>query len=52
LLSGAIHAEAGEREAARQSLLRATMISPLHVVAQVARRPSALGWMARGWLGA
>jgi glycosyltransferase involved in cell wall biosynthesis len=52
LISAAIHAEAGERQRARQSLARAMMISPLHVAASVARRPSALGWMTRAWLGA
>jgi hypothetical protein len=51
LVSATIHAEAGDRAAARQSLLRALAISPLHVAAAIARRPSSIRWMGRALLG-
>jgi hypothetical protein len=44
--SGAAHAAAGDRAAARRSLGLAARISPLHLVAIVLRRPSSLRWMA------
>ena len=49
--SAATHAAAGDRAAARRSLGFAVRISPLHVAAAVARRPSSLRWIARTLLG-
>lgn len=51
LISAAIHAEAGNQAAARRSLVRAGLISPLHLAAAVARQPSSLRWMGRALLG-
>ena len=51
LKSGAAHAAAGERAAARRSLLHAVTLSPLHVAAWIARRPSTLSWIAWTFLG-
>jgi glycosyltransferase involved in cell wall biosynthesis len=49
--SGATHAAARDRAAARRSLILAARISPLHLVASVLRRPSSLRWIAWTLLG-
>lgn len=46
LQSAAAHAAADDRAAARRSLSLAARISPLHLFALVARRPSSLRWIA------
>jgi hypothetical protein len=51
LLSGAIHAEAKERAAARRALGRALAISPLHLAAAIVRHPSSARWMVWSLLG-
>jgi glycosyltransferase involved in cell wall biosynthesis len=44
LQSGAAHAAAGDRSGARQSLVRALRISPLHVAWAAVRRPATMRW--------
>lgn len=51
LQSGAVHAAAGDRAAARRSLGLAVRISPLHVLATVLRRPSSVRWVTRTLAG-
>jgi hypothetical protein len=51
LRSGAAHAAAGNRAAARQALVHALGISPLHVAASLVRRPSSLPWIASALIG-